>query len=289
MNNPNEFNPIDLGALSILPGIMIRHVLSDPDSKSKRYQLVVVIDEYTDFKAINDNRKVLTKLFKELETFQGIDLNHPIRGNQYGFYQWHMKGMGPKALVSILNYIGLGMMLWAHDQKKSREDKDVYLEDGHKDPRYPFLSNASFPEQSFYTISMAAGITSEISIKEIKQGIQSFAKNRLPWEINKGPFNQSQLEARVDNFQKKINRKVISIFPTDAEMNRLEIVVYSLYVQGYLEKINDMLDKKGGESWKRSNLRIKKKINQIVENWETSKNPQFVSLRRFAEDWVRYK
>jgi hypothetical protein len=280
MKKTVELNPDVSLPINVIPGITIRYIVDNPNTQLR--QLVLVIDEYTDFKVINDNRIVLSKLFKEMEAAQGVDLNHPIRGNQYGFYQWQMSGMGPKALVSILNYIGLALMRSAFDQKQGKKTMDVYFDKELQAKGLPFLSNASFPEQSFHVISLAAGITTENVVLLINQSHRSFSKNRIPWRIKEGPFNEQKLESRVDYFRKRINQKAITISPVNSELNRLEFTVYWLNKQGYLKKINDMLDKKGGESWKRSNLKIKKRIDQIIENWKTSKNPQIVSLRELS-------
>jgi hypothetical protein len=271
---------------NIAPGVTIRSV---PDHMNEqRRQLVLIIDEHTDFKVVNRSRKTLTKLFREMEFDQGINLNYPIRGNQYGFYQWRTNGMGPKALTSILNYIGLALILNAYELKQNEENLDVCLEDNLWIPGFPLLFNANFSEQLFHYIAIAAGITPEESVFHINQGHHFFAKNRLPWRIKKGPFNEQKINSKVDYFKELIETKIITISQVDSQFNRLEFSIYWLHEQGYLKKINYLLDKKGGESWKRTNLKIKTQMKQIIENWDTSEIPQIISMRKMCAGLTKF-
>ncbi len=277
MEYKNEFTAIVSSGFSIADGVMIRYIDESPEISP--VQLVVVIDEFTDFDAINKNRKALKNLLTELEVSQGANLNNPITGNQYGFYQWHKDGVGPKAMTSILNYIGLALILLAHDKKQNIENLNVYFDKRRKINGSPFLSNAREPEQFFKDISMAAGLSIHECIEHINHAHRALTENSLPWGIKDGPFMENKLKDRLKYFRKKVSKKSITISQIDANLNRLEIPVYLLHLHNYFVRTNELLDKRGGQSWNRSKTMINKQISKIVNNWNSSQDKQTISVR----------
>jgi hypothetical protein len=216
-----------------------------------------------------------------LDASQGINLVYPENGNQYGFYLLYMKGIKNKAMRSLINYIGLALLLCAYDLKRGEKNLDVFYEKGTTFRGVTLLGNASTSENFFYDMFLAAGTRHEECILAINQGLFDLSKKRIPWEVakNQAYFTDQLLRSKMEYFKNKIKEKKITISTNLTYTSPIERSVYWMRKLGYFEKINAMLDKEGKPSWKRSRSGIQKWVNQIVENWELSTIPAIIRAR----------
>ena len=95
-------NALILKTLEIMEGITIQMLKVDNEPRLK---MVLVIDENTNFDAINKNRKIIKTFLKELEKVQGSNLNEGYAYKLYDLLRWHEEGISWKNMMLMLNYL----------------------------------------------------------------------------------------------------------------------------------------------------------------------------------------
>lgn len=270
----------------IAEGVAVRKLIEfDPrlmkiEGYEPRVQIVLDINENTNFDSINRNRKKFKELLRYLGQYQGSNLGFKQMENLYGIVQWREEGISWGKLTKILNYLAFALTFAAYDERQMGESvkiigksQDLPL----SDMRFVF----NFGGVWLWTIYSALGMTLEEVIQWIKEGYDYLAEDRFDFDINWYPFKKQQVIDKVSYFLEGIGEGRITISKNDKQYNALEHIIYYLDLKGCFANIDKLLDKEGVEEWKRNKAFLKKWMASKFEKFECSQDPRDVVMRKF--------
>jgi hypothetical protein len=248
-----------------------------------RIQMVLVIDEYTNFDSISRNRKAIKDLFGFLNSQQGNDLNYKYMDNLYALIQWHKEGNSWRKLTMFLNYLGFALTFSAYDESQNKEEPATKLgksQDSIIDPS--FVTN--FGGAGLMFIFLALGMTLKDFNSWMEQGYELLAEDRFDLEILSNPFSKQRVIDQVRYFQHRIDENIIAISEDNLNWNELEHTIYILIRKGNFPKLDELLDKEGLADWKRNKLFLQNWIVKISEKWASSQDPKINKMRELYKD-----
>jgi len=273
------------GPINIADGVAVRMLIElDPlrrniESYKPRVQIVLEINENTNFDSINKNRKKLKGLLRNLDKYQGSNLGVEQMENLYGIVQWHEEKISWGKLTMILNYLGFALTFAAYDERQTVESLEIHGESQDLISKLRFV--ISFGGIWLRSIFSALGITFEDLILWMKQGYEYLDEDRFDFEITSNPFKKQRVIDKVGYFLERIKEGRITISENDLHYNALEHIIYYLNLNGYFTKIDALLDNEGLPDWKRNKAFLKRWMVSKFEKVEGSQDPRDIAIREF--------
>jgi hypothetical protein len=260
--------------INLEDGIVIRLLREDG---LYRDQMLLVIDEYTNFDSINLNRKVIKDFFKFLERIEGSDLNYKHKEYLFALLQWHEQGISWGKMTVILNYLGYALTYCAYIEKNDIHGE--ISEEMRKTISEPSFV-ASLGGAGLIFIFLALGMTFYEFNSWMKLGYEYLAEDRFIPDITKKPFEWKRVREKVRYIQESIetNNK-IWISEEDSNWNSLEYLTYLLIQKGYFIKLSKLLDKGELAGWERNKTFLHKWVDSISAKWENSQDPKIKTYR----------
>jgi hypothetical protein len=260
---------------NIADGVSVRMLL---ENGVQRIQMVLVIDEYTNFDSINRNRKEIKFILNKINSKQGMDLNVKYKQILYALIQWREEGISWGKLTMILNYLGFALIYDAYNESLNKGEPVMIL-----DETQDLISNpsfiASFGGTGICPIFLSLGMTFFEFNSWIKKGYEYLAKDRFPLAITSDPFKLKRVRDKVRYLQDCIKEKIITIPTDDLHWNSLEYMIYILIRRGYFSKLDELLDDEGLEDWERNKPFLQKLIARISKKWAGSQDPKIIKMR----------
>jgi hypothetical protein len=260
----------------IADGVVFRLIVED----NNRIQMVLVIDENTDFEYINQHRKEIKGSLKFINEKQGSDLNKNYVDSIIGLSKWHDEGIGWNRLTRLLNYLCVVETIYSYEkfkQGKTFDQLGVLISN-------PGLQGGINPA-IFSFIALGRSIDEftewqKIVFEDLYEGIGGIG-------LIDQPFVESQIKNKVRSLRQRIKKE--RIFPLDSEWNALEYEIYFFESTDKLifDRVNELLDKKNVAGWRRNRDFIQDKIKDIIKKWEVSKEPKIVQFRELSKEGLR--
>ena len=240
-------------------------------------QIVLVIDENTNYDAISKYRILLTESLKFWDRFQGSNLDINQRNNLYGLLQWKKPGFGWGRLTMFLNYLCFVLTYASYDEdlqmKKNKVTGGTKVDD-------TVLEVPSEPDGTWLIhIFFALGKDFKDLDEWMEQGYKYLARGQFPMRLRDEPFYFGRVRDKVRYFKERVQAGNITISENDLNWNILEYIIYIWYQRGYFQKMDKVLDKEGMNDWIRNKKIIQRKISEIIEKWERAENSKTARMR----------
>ena len=266
-----------LEPLNLVDGVTVRALWEDG---IPRIQMLLVIDEYTNYDSISKNRKMIKGAFEFINTLQGSNLNVENKLILYALIQWlkeHIGGL--HKLMMVLNYLAFVLTLGAYDEgQKNRGETAMQRGESQElisDPS--FISSAG--GYGLITIFLALGKTIEDFNLWMEQGYEFLAEDRFDAGIIDEPFSKSKIRNKIRYFQDIMDEGIITIPKEDLHYNALEHLIYVMDLKGYFSKMDELLDKRGSKDWKKNKGFLQGWVVMVSKKWEESQDPKTVRMR----------
>jgi hypothetical protein len=226
-------------------------------------ELVLVIDEKTDFERVSKYRLRLRRLSRSINRAEGSDLIAQHLLFVVDAYHWRKEQMAWSTMAKLLNYIALALMLSAHggNRKLAGQRAGIGRHPGDQDgsPR------ATSDKRLLLHLLSIFGTAKDDPAPWIELGHESLGKGQLPWEVDQGPILEWHLKDHVKYLRERVDSQRIHIGEAETAFNALEGIVFRLRKQGTLAELDQLLDRKGQRSWTRNRAKIQMWVGRFVQ------------------------
>jgi hypothetical protein len=254
MNDHIEYNALISPPRMTPGGIALRLVM---EKRQPRPQLVLVIDESTTIKGVENGWYKILEIRDELYEKIGNDLNLDYKIVLYELSEMHKQGRKWVEIEKIVNYRCLACLYAAYEE---REDNPIGL-----------------GWYLLYTHFIALKRKDEDFQARLDVSFDDLRMNRIPWKLRGGLFDNGQIEEKVNYFREQVGRGTIIVAEnSDPEIDADDMMIY---LKGYYEKVNTLLENTDRMYWKENEEWIRKRLKSISEKIETSNDPVIKKIR----------
>lgn len=228
-------------------------------------KFAIVFDEKTTIDSINKASPEIRKFRRSLLPLFGSNLeNH--ESILFELRDLKNKGMSWKQISKRLNYQGLAVTFTALEQKEPNE-------------QVPEMLWAHLLISDYF---IALGYSMDDYNVWLRDGVNALENDRLPWDLENGPFDKERIREKVRYMDERINRGQISEEPFPRVKDFLELSSFVLFQNGCYIQANSILEKKSRDQWKANQkwiLEISETIKNKIETGTDIKN-RFDAIKR---------